>query len=209
MITNVEKMNNINSEIESLRVRGAVSNLGTHWQLVDYISASDMGQHWDVVDEDKSADDFGGNHTVYELLIGKDTYAGETGRTLKERFDSGHGYDNQPLVKAAIERVGWKNVVEHTIIEGLKDRKTAENYEKQVIKIRKANLCNNEGGRGNVKGAKYDTGRNIIATKNGKETIYRTITDASEGTGISLGTICNRCKDGLCTKGYKFRWIQV
>lgn len=199
----------IDQDEKLLRAKGAVSNLGTHWELVNCPPISDMGTHWDVVDKDKSTDDFGGNHTVYEWFAGDNSYVGETGRTLAERFMGGHGYDSRPNIKQAIDNVGWKNVVKHTMVEGLKDRKTSEFYEKQVIKIRKPNLCVNDGGRGNSKGAQYDTGRNIIATKDGEETIYRTITDASEGTGLSLGTIHNRCKDGLCTKGYKFRWLEV
>lgn len=193
------------NKINELRARDAVSDLGTQWDLVDYIS--DMGHHWDVVDEDKSVGDFGGNHTVYELLIAKDTYAGETGRTLKERFNSGHGYDNQPLVKSAIGKVGWENVVKHPIIEGLKDRKTAENYEKQVIKIRKANLCNNEGGRGNVKGAKYNTGHSIEAIKNGIKEEYRTLQDAADATGNNPAQICKAIKSGRKIKGYNYKYV--
>lgn len=197
----------IDQDEKLLRAKGAVSNLGNNWELVNCPPISNFGTHWDIVDKDKSNDDFGGNHTVYEWFAGKNNYVGETGRTLKERFDSGHGYDSQPKAKEAIKSVGgWKNIKHKEVVSEIVDRKTAEWYEKQVTKIRKANLGINNGGRGNPVGAKYDTGRSIIATKNGVETVYRTITEAVEGTGLSLGTIHNRCKDGLCTKGYKFRW---
>lgn len=204
----------IDQDEKLLRAKGAVSDLGTHWELVSCPPISDMGEHWDIVDEEPN--DFGGNHTVYEWsAINRNTgevniYVGETGRTTKERFGKGNGYRNQPKAKEAIKSAGgWGNIKHKEILNKIKDRKTAEWYEKQVTKIRKANLGINNGGRGNPKGAKYRTGHNIVAIKDGKETIYRTITDAVKGTGLSLGTIHNRCKDGLCTRGYRFKWLEV
>lgn len=60
-------------------------------------------------------------------------YCGFTGRELKKRFNSGHGYEKCPLVWKAIQKYGWDNVKKEVIFDS-ENKNSALNKERQIIK---------------------------------------------------------------------------
>ena len=59
------------------------------------------------------------------------------------RWKSGHGYDNQPVMKNAIDKYGWENVKHEVIAENLTKEKACE---MEVELIRKYNSTNRNNG---------------------------------------------------------------
>lgn len=78
-------------------------------------------------------------YTVYmhEFPNGK-VYVGMTSRKPYERWSGGHGYRGQSHVWQAVIQYGWENI-RHRIIETGLTKPEAEELEKVLIKIHKAN----------------------------------------------------------------------
>ena len=145
----------------------------------------EMIKYWEVADNKPQEDR--GNYTVYEWRIVDQAsgqvyrYVGCTRNGIKARLQSGHGYDGQ-YAGQIIDLFGFLNLTCVEVVTGISTKEEAEFIEKQVIAIRKPNLNRNNGGTGNVKGAQYDTGHYVQATKNGiKEVIIKGIHLASYG----------------------------
>ena len=93
------------------------------------------------------------------------------------------------------------------VVTGIATKEEAKKKKKQVIAIRKPNLNRNNGGTGNVKGAKYNTGHYIEAVKNGIKEEYRTLQDAANATGNNPAQICKAIKSGRKIKGYNYKYV--
>lgn len=74
---------------------------------------------------------------MHEFPDGK-VYIGMTSRNTQERWKGGHGYKKQPQVWNAIIECGWKNIG-HRIIESGLTKPEAEELERVLIKIHRAN----------------------------------------------------------------------
>lgn len=78
------------------------------------------------------------NYTVYKHTTpsGK-VYIGVTGRDVKERWNSGHGYRRCTAFWNAIVKYGWNNIEHEILCEGL-SKKEAEEKEKELISYYKS-----------------------------------------------------------------------
>ena len=74
---------------------------------------------------------------MHEFPNGK-VYVGMTSRKPCERWSGGHGYKGQPQIWRAIVEFGWKNI-RHRIIETGLTKSEAEELERVLIKIHRAN----------------------------------------------------------------------
>ena len=75
---------------------------------------------------------------IHKFPDGK-CYVGSTTNEPMTRWNNGHGYDNQPKMKAAIEKFGWDNV-NHLSIEAPSEEAAAE---VETIMIRMLDTINN------------------------------------------------------------------
>ena len=74
---------------------------------------------------------------IHEFPNGK-VYVGMTAQEPSTRWSGGHGYKGQPQVWQAIVEYGWNNI-RHRIIETGLTKPEAEELEKVLIKIHRAN----------------------------------------------------------------------
>lgn len=74
---------------------------------------------------------------MHEFPNGK-VYVGMTSRKPYERWSGGHGYKGQPQLWKAIVEYGWKNI-RHRVIESGLAKHEAEELERVLIKIHRAN----------------------------------------------------------------------
>lgn len=74
---------------------------------------------------------------IHEFPNGK-VYVGMTSQNSQNRWKYGHGYKHQPQVWQAIVEHGWKNI-RHRIIESGLSKPEAEELERVLIKIHRAN----------------------------------------------------------------------
>lgn len=170
----------------------------------------DMVKFWEITDSKPKDED--GKYTVYEWrIVDKASglvyrYVGCTRNGVKARLQNGHGYDGQ-YAGQIIDLFGFLNLTYKEVVTGIATKEEAEFIEKQVIAIRKPNLNRNNGGTGNVKGAKYNTGHYIEAVKNGIKEEYRTLQDAANATGNNPAQICKAIKSGRKIKGYNYKYV--
>lgn len=74
------------------------------------------------------------NYKVYiHIFPNGKVYIGITSLRTWERWCGGHGYDEQPLMRQAIKKYGWKNIKHSVIADGLTQRE-AEAMEIELIK---------------------------------------------------------------------------
>ncbi len=152
-------------------------------------------------------------------------YVGTTSRSFEDRWDEGRGYNGQRVMRNAINRYRWENIIHVKFATGL-TRKEAMNMEMLLI----AKLHSNDrrygynvtaGGEG-ARGYKRDE-KTIEKLRNQKKCIpvvqydlelrkvarYRSASEASRATGVASGEI-RRCvshyKGGTPFTG-GFLWI--
>lgn len=180
-------MKNTN-EINELRAKGAISDLGTQWDLVDNVPENN------------------GIWKVYMwYLPDGNNYVGITSRSLAERTLNGNGYGSQPRVDAAIKASDWSQHKEYVILDDIIDKATAEKIERQVAKIKKATLNNNPGGVGCMPGKPHELKHYYYAEdKNGNKKEYRTLTDAAIDFDCVASTIYSYLNSARVFKGNRF-----
>ena len=75
------------------------------------------------------------NYKVYKLLFpGGEVYIGKTCQNIKSRWESGVGYHEGYLVRAAINKYGWENVQKIILCENLTNEEACKIETEEIIK---------------------------------------------------------------------------
>lgn len=178
----------------------------------------------------------GAHYTVYQLITPDDgkMYVGYTGRNIKERWNYGNGYRDNPELDAAIRRVGWENVIKQICVEGIIEE-SARNLEEFLIEANdttnpakgynkskggmrehgwhneynaKLKEINTGSRRTEEQIAHYKKGKEAISTPlwcEETQTLYSSVREAARQLKLSKSTLNRHIKQGnMECGGYHF-----
>lgn len=144
-------------------------------------------------------------YSVYiHIFPNNKVYIGITSQNVDDRWKGGHGYDSQALMKKAINKYGWDNIIHEVIKSNLSFDEACE-MEKHYIKQYKS--TNRKYGYNVTSGG--DCGNNlvrpVIQYYNGNPVNYfKSLSDASYYLNVSITVIKSWAKNGCTNKKYSF-----